>query len=81
WAADHDGVPVRESFDEAYEDDANWAFPPAAPPTAVELSDAPVYRRGAMVVHRLRLAIDDDKAFFALVRGWTKAHRHGNAST
>ncbi|MFD8117237.1 M1 family metallopeptidase [Streptomyces microflavus] len=81
WAADHDGVPVRESFDEAYEDDANWAFPPAVPPTAVELSDAPVYGRGAMVVHRLRLAIDDDKAFFALVRGWTKAHRHGNAST
>ncbi|MFB8124201.1 M1 family metallopeptidase [Streptomyces bacillaris] len=81
WAADHDGVPVEESFDEAYEDDANWAFPPAEPPSAADISEAPVYGRGAMVVHRLRLAIDDDEAFFDLVRGWTETHRHGNAST
>ncbi|WP_345982827.1 M1 family metallopeptidase [Streptomyces sp. DSS69] len=81
WAADHDGVPVRESFEEAYADDANWAFPPADPPGAADLFEPPVYARGAMVVHRIRLAIDDDAAFFALVKGWTKAHRHGNAST
>jgi len=81
WAADHEDVPVRESFDEAYADDANWAFPPADPPSATDLSDPPVYGRGAMVVHRIRLAMDDDRAFFALVRGWTQAHRHGNAST
>ncbi|WP_433401372.1 M1 family metallopeptidase [Streptomyces sp. CA-146814] len=81
WAADHDGVPVRESFDEAYADDANWAFPPADPPDAADLFEPPVYGRGAMVVHRIRLAIDDDAAFFALVKGWTKAHRHGNAAT
>ncbi|MDT0426006.1 M1 family peptidase, partial [Streptomyces sp. DSM 41859] len=42
---------------------------------------APVYGRGAMVVHRIRLSLDDDRAFFALVRGWTKAHRHKNAAT
>ncbi|MDW4898128.1 M1 family metallopeptidase [Streptomyces californicus] len=81
WAADHDDVPVEESFAEAYEDDANWAFPPAEPPSAADLSDPPVYGRGAMVVHRIRLALDDDEAFFALVRGWTREHRHGNAST
>ncbi|MBK3548027.1 M1 family metallopeptidase, partial [Streptomyces sp. MBT60] len=81
WAADHDGVPVGESFDEAYEDDANWAFPPADPPAALDLSDPPVYGRGAMVVHQIRLAIDDDRAFFALVRGWTEKYRHANAST
>ncbi|MFD5974832.1 M1 family metallopeptidase [Streptomyces bacillaris] len=80
WAADHDDVPVEESFDEAYEDGANWAFPPAGPPSAADISEAPVYGRGAMVVHRLRLAIDDE-AFFDLVRGWTETHRHGNAST
>jgi aminopeptidase N len=34
-----------------------------------------------MVVHKIRQAVDDDRRFFALVRGWTKAHRHGNAST
>ncbi|MFH9609771.1 M1 family metallopeptidase [Streptomyces sp. NPDC017448] len=81
WAADHDGVPVGESFAKAYEDDANWSFPPADPPAAPDLSDPPVYGRGAMVVHRLRLAMDDDEAFFALVRGWTEKYRHGNAST
>ncbi|MEU3883855.1 M1 family metallopeptidase [Streptomyces californicus] len=81
WAADHDDVPVEESFAEAYEDDANWAFPPADPPSAADLSDPPVYGRGAMVVHRIRLALDDDEAFFALVRAWTQEHRHGNAST
>ncbi|MFJ6611666.1 M1 family metallopeptidase [Streptomyces sp. NPDC091289] len=81
WAADHDDVPVQESFDEAYEDDDNWAFPPADPPAALDLSDPPVYGRGAMVVHRIRLAVDDDAEFFALVRGWTKKYRHGNAST
>ncbi|RPK61300.1 Aminopeptidase N [Streptomyces sp. ADI96-02] len=81
WAAEHDGVPVRESFEEAYADDANWAFPPADPPSAADISEPPVYGRGAMVIHRVRLAVDDDAAFFALVAGWTKAHRHGNAST
>ncbi|MEU2097836.1 M1 family metallopeptidase [Streptomyces globisporus] len=81
WAADHDGVPVGESFDEAYDDDANWAFPPASPPAALDLSDPPVYGRGAMVVHRIRLAMDDDRAFFALLRGWTEKYRHANAST
>ncbi|WP_411079680.1 M1 family metallopeptidase [Streptomyces sp. cmx-18-6] len=81
WAADHDDVPVEESFDEAYEDEDNWEFPPAEPPAAVNISDAPVYGRGAMVVHRIRLEMDDDEAFFDLVKGWTKAHRHANAST
>ncbi|WP_334663356.1 M1 family metallopeptidase [Streptomyces cyaneofuscatus] len=81
WAADHDDVPVQESFDEAYEDDANWAFAPADPPGPADLFEPPVYGRSAMVVHRIRLAMDDDAAFFALVKGWTKAHRHGNAST
>ncbi|MCX4709782.1 M1 family metallopeptidase [Streptomyces fimicarius] len=81
WAADHEDVPVEESFREAYEDDANWAFPPADPPTAADLSEPPVYGRGAMVVHRIRLAVGDDAAFFALVRGWTKKYRHGNAAT
>ncbi|MFE7466580.1 M1 family metallopeptidase [Streptomyces sp. NPDC057499] len=81
WAADKDGVPVRSSFDAAYRNDANWAFPPADPPTAADISEPPVYGRGAMVVDEIRRAMGDDTRFFALVRGWTKAHRHGNAST
>lgn len=81
WSEKYEGVPVRDSFDEAYEDDANWAFPPGDPPGAADLSRPPVYGRGAMVVHRIRQEMGDDEAFFALVRGWLKAHRHGNAST
>ncbi|MFI6124700.1 M1 family metallopeptidase [Streptomyces sp. NPDC051064] len=81
WSEDHDGVPVAESFGKAYADEANWAFPAARPPGAADLSRPPVYGRGAMVVHRIRQEMDDDEAFFGLVRGWLTAHRHGNAST
>ncbi|MFH9617220.1 M1 family metallopeptidase [Streptomyces pratensis] len=81
WSADHDGVPVAESFDRAYADEANWAFPASRPPGPADLSRPPVYGRGAMVVHRIRLEMDDDEAFFRLLKGWPTAHRHGNAST
>ncbi|MEV0491919.1 M1 family metallopeptidase [Streptomyces atratus] len=81
WEADKEGVPVQDSFDRAFASDANWAFPPADPPTAADISKSPVYGRGAMVIHRIRQAVNDDERFFALVRGWTKAHRYGTAST
>ncbi|MEU5166174.1 M1 family metallopeptidase [Streptomyces mutomycini] len=81
WSEDHGGVSVAESFEEAYADEANWAFPAARPPGAADLSRPPVYGRGAMVVHRIRQELDDDEAFFRLVRGWPASHRHGNAST
>ncbi|WP_327372053.1 M1 family metallopeptidase [Streptomyces sp. NBC_01217] len=81
WEDDQEGSPVQDHFDAAFADDDNWAFPPADPPTAADISKAPVYARGAMVIHRIRQAVDDDERFFAIVRGWTKAHRHGNAST
>ncbi|MFJ7194655.1 MULTISPECIES: M1 family metallopeptidase [unclassified Streptomyces] len=81
WEADKEGRPVQDRFDAAFKNEANWAFPPADPPTAADISQAPVYGRGAMVIHKIRQAVDDDRRFFALVRGWTKAHRHGNAST
>ncbi|WP_438948520.1 M1 family metallopeptidase [Streptomyces atratus] len=81
WEADHGGDPVQKRFDAAFDDDDNWAFPPADPPTAADISQAPVYGRGAMVIHKIRQAVGDDERFFALVRGWTQAHRHGNAST
>ncbi|MET9553462.1 M1 family metallopeptidase [Streptomyces sp. NPDC006645] len=80
WAEAEDGVPAQRAFERAYADAENWAFPPAEPPTAAHISARPVYGRGAMVLHQLRLAVGD-KAFFALVRGWAREHRHGNAST
>lgn len=81
WAEEKEDTPADESFDDAYEDEDNWAFPPADPPSAADISEQPVYGRGAMVIHKIREAVDDDEEFFALLKGWTKAHRHGNAST
>lgn len=81
WEEEKNGTPAEESFEDAYEDEDNWAFPPADPPSAAAVSDDPVYGRGAMVIHKVREAVDDDEEFFALLKGWTKAHRHGNAST
>ncbi|MEW1722842.1 M1 family metallopeptidase [Streptomyces sp. NPDC093109] len=80
WLAETEGVPVGDSFAEAYADQANWAFPPAVPPSAARISDPPVYGRGAMVLQRVREAVGDD-TFFRIVRGWAREHRHGNAGT
>ncbi|MEU2247470.1 M1 family metallopeptidase [Streptomyces sp. NPDC019224] len=81
WEEEKGGTPAEESFEDAYEDEDNWAFPPADPPSAARISDDPVYGRGAMVIHRIREAVDDDQEFFALLKGWTEKYRHGNAST
>ncbi|MFD3519309.1 M1 family metallopeptidase [Streptomyces sp. NPDC058653] len=80
WAESMDGVPAKTSFDRAYDDAENWGFPPAEPPNAASLLGRPVYGRGAMVLHQLRRAVGD-KEFFALLRGWARTYRHGNAST
>ncbi|WP_328901427.1 M1 family metallopeptidase [Streptomyces sp. NBC_00441] len=81
WEEERNDTPAEESFEDAYEDKDNWAFPPADPPSAARISDDPVYGRGAMVIHRIREAVDDDEEFFALLKGWTKKYRHRNAST
>ncbi|MGW7455456.1 M1 family metallopeptidase [Streptomyces sp. NPDC054787] len=89
WAEDHGGPTAQRHFqafldgdtdvDEAA--DSDWAaFPPASPPGPGHISAAPVYYRGAMVLHRIRQEVGDEK-FFDLVRGWTAGHRHGNADT
>ncbi|HET6858249.1 MAG TPA: M1 family metallopeptidase [Streptomyces sp.] len=80
WQEDMHDRPVGESFKEAFGNKANWAFPPADPPTAADISSAPVYGRGAMVIHKIRQAVGDD-AFYDIVQGWVATHRHGNAST
>ncbi|MGA5557101.1 M1 family metallopeptidase [Streptomyces lavendulocolor] len=80
YAEDYEGTPVQDNFDEAFADAENWAFPPAAPPAAVDLSDPPVYFRGAMVLHKVREAVGDE-TFLAVLRGWPAKYRHANAST
>ncbi|MDT0613838.1 M1 family metallopeptidase [Streptomyces sp. DSM 40712] len=89
WEEDEGGDSAQETFDALYdgtyypdedESDSVWAFPPADPPDAAHISESPVYQRGAMVLHKIRRTVGDD-AFWALLRGWAAAHRHGNADT
>ncbi|MFC4609268.1 M1 family metallopeptidase [Streptomyces maoxianensis] len=80
WAEDFEDTPAQESFEEAFANEGNWVFPPADPPSAAEVSGQPVYGRGAMVIHKIRQAVGED-AFYRILKGWAKAHRHGNAST
>ncbi|MGW7436154.1 M1 family metallopeptidase [Streptomyces sp. NPDC054849] len=89
WAEDHGGPTAQKRFeaflagdtDVDLAADSDWdAFPPASPPGPEDISGNPVYHRGAMVLHRIRQEVGDEK-FFALVRGWAADHRYGNAST
>ncbi|MFJ7768877.1 M1 family metallopeptidase [Streptomyces sp. NPDC097107] len=89
WEEDEGGDSAQETFDALYDgtyypdEDADasiWAFPPAEPPDAEDISASPVYQRGAMVLHKIRQKVGDD-AFGDLLRGWAAAHRHGNADT
>ncbi|MGW2558408.1 M1 family metallopeptidase [Streptomyces sp. NPDC001514] len=77
---DFEDIPVQESFETAFDTEANWAFPPAEQPSAEDISGPPVYDRGAMVLHKIRQAVGDD-TFFAVMEGWAQTHRHGNVST
>ncbi|MFD8015917.1 M1 family metallopeptidase, partial [Streptomyces sp. NPDC059762] len=80
YAEEHGSVPARDSFLAAFAEEANWAFPPADPPSAENLFDPPVYQRGAMVLHKLRETVGDG-VFDELLRGWAAKYRHANAST
>ncbi|MFE7130346.1 M1 family metallopeptidase [Streptomyces sp. NPDC057638] len=80
WAEESGGVPVEDSFRAAYERADNWAFPPADPPSAAEVSGAPVYGRGAMVLHRVREELGEG-LFRRLLVEWPRDRRDGNAST
>ena len=42
--------------------------------------DDRLYKRGALALHSLRLALGDD-AFFAMLRDWTRLHRHSTVTT
>lgn len=80
WEEDHDRRTTDETFDEEYKQDDDkyvWDFPPGTPPRD-DVTGSPEYGRGAMVLHKVRRAVGDEK-FFAILRAWTKDHRYGNA--
>jgi aminopeptidase N len=51
-----------------------------ADPGVRRMFDDRVYQRGALALHALRVAIGDTP-FFALLREWTRVHRHGTVTT
>jgi aminopeptidase N len=51
-----------------------------ADPGLARLFDPRVYKRGALALHALRVRIGDER-FFALLREWAAAHRHGTVAT
>ncbi|MCZ4123356.1 M1 family metallopeptidase [Streptomyces sp. H39-S7] len=80
WDEQHGGDSAQKHFDATFQDDASWAFPPADPGTPQNVSEAPVYGRGAMVLHKVRQAVGDAR-FFALLRGWAAEHRGGSVDS
>ncbi|GAA1175152.1 M1 family metallopeptidase [Pseudonocardia alaniniphila] len=51
-----------------------------ADPGVERLFDQRVYKRGALALHALRLRMGDER-FFALLRAWTRRHRHCSVTT
>jgi aminopeptidase N len=81
WAERADGRPADSAAREA------WARLARLPqdlklgdPGPDLMFDDRLYKRGALLLHALRVSVGDD-CFFDLLRGWTAAHRHGTVST
>ena len=51
-----------------------------ADPGPALMFDDRVYKRGALLLHSLRMTVGDDQ-FFALLQEWTRTHAHGSVST
>jgi aminopeptidase N len=56
-----------------------WLPPPARPRNGANIFDNSVYERGAGTLQALRNKLGNP-TFFRIMRGWVRAHRHGNAS-
>jgi aminopeptidase N len=57
-----------------------WRIPPGDPGTAANLFATPIYDRGAMAVHALRLQVGD-RAFFTILRRWARQNAYGSVTT
>lgn len=57
-----------------------WKLPPGSPASAGQLFATPVYDRGAMTLHALRLRVGD-RAFFTILRRWARQNAYGSVTT
>jgi hypothetical protein len=74
---------AQEIFDFYYDvfpaDDGFWSLI-IGDPGPEALFDFPVYARGAMTLHQLRLAVGDED-FFLILQEWARTHAYGNVTT
>ncbi len=73
------GVPVRQTFTQAFADEEDWSGK-VADPGRDHIFDDLVYNRGAMALQALRMKIGD-RAFLRMLTLWPTTHRHGTVST
>jgi Peptidase family M1 domain/Peptidase M1 N-terminal domain/Immune inhibitor A peptidase M6 len=83
WS-EHEGLgTAQENFDFFYgffdEDHPFWTLT-IGDPGPDQLFDFPVYSRGAMTLHQLRLRVGDDN-FFTILREWASSQAGGNVTT
>jgi aminopeptidase N len=80
WYERDGGPTVAATFTCEYNaaGDDIWQVPPGDP-GAQRLFGGSVYRRGAMAVHALRMAVGDE-AFFRILSTWTGEKRYSNAA-
>jgi aminopeptidase N len=81
WAEHQGGRPVQQAFQEEYQRTGPevWQVPPGDP-GAGQLFSRSVYKRGAMTLQALRLAVGD-AAFFRILKTWAAEKRDANATT
>jgi aminopeptidase N len=78
WQEHDGGDTAQAAFDDTY---ASWDWTQSAiPPGPDVMFNGPVYDRGAMTLHALRLQVGD-RTFFRILRKWTERNRHGNVRT
>jgi aminopeptidase N len=82
WSA-HDGSrSVAAQFDQAFSRPASsdfWKLT-VSDPGYPSMFDSPIYSRGAMALHALRLTVGD-RPFWRIMRAWPRIHEGGNAGT
>jgi aminopeptidase N len=83
WAEREGTQTTQAWFDETYAtaaDDELWTDAPAGLPGPEVLFSRPVYDRGAMTLHQLRVKVGDD-TFFKILRKWSVRNRDSNVTT
>jgi aminopeptidase N len=87
WEEQHGGPTAQQTFDKLYAQPESWKYykemwtaRKTGNPGADQMFTITPYYRGGMTLQALRKKIGD-KAFFALLKAWTKAHKNGNVTT